>query len=450
MLRRIIFEIFKWVTLKFKFRDVLKEYNFLKRNHLKSIEHNFSLQKERLFKILDFAINNVPYYKRIAKKKNIKLSKDTIFEDIKQFPILTKDIIRKNWKNLHSELKNKNFIFNTSGGTTGEPLLFIQDEEYLMKRQSSVLVFNEIAGYSLGDKMFYLWGSERDIIRQSNGIIKSLVNKFIKNIHFQNAFKMSDVIIYKYVQEINQIKPKVIIAYVQSIYEIVKFIKRKALKVHPVNSIIVSAGELTSSLRESIESTFKCRVFNRYGSREMSLIALSCEKSDKLHINMHQQFVEILDDFDNPLKEHEKGNIIITNLINCGMPLIRYKIGDLGSLDFSQCPCGRGLIRLDNVYGRIIDIFKTENGDLIYGEFFTHLFYFQRNIKQFKVVQEKLNEINIFLVTNDNNKLSQSIEMDIMKKIHIVMGTNCKVNFKYVSNIDPSSSGKFIYTISKI
>ena len=132
------------------------------------------------------------------------------------------------------------------------------------------------------------------------------------------------------------------------------------------------------------------------------------------------------------------------------MPLIRYRIGDRGSLNFSECSCNRGLIRFNNIYGRIIDIFKNENGDFIYGDYFTHLFYFKENIRQFQVIQETLNEIHIKLVTENGEELEKTVENDLTKKIKYAMGQNCKVIFKYVKNINPSHSGKFIYTISKV
>ena len=146
----------------------------------------------------------------------------------------------------------------------------------------------------------------------------------------------------------------------------------------------------------------------RYASREVSVIGSSCEKIHKIHINMYHKFVEIVDTYGNSLNEHKKGSIIITDLINYTMPLIRYNIGDVGSIDYSQCSCGRGLIRFDNVFGRVVDIFKNEKGELIDGEYFTHLFYFKENVKKFQVVQEKTNEIYIYLVTIDNNELKQN------------------------------------------
>ena len=132
------------------------------------------------------------------------------------------------------------------------------------------------------------------------------------------------------------------------------------------------------------------------------------------------------------------------------MPLIRYKIGDIGSLNLSKCPCNRGLIRLNNVHGRIVDVFKNEYGDIIDGEYFTHLFYLLENIKQFQVIQETINQINVNLVTYENNKITKKTEHDIIEKIKLVMGKNCNLTFNYLKEIETPSSGKFRYTISKI
>jgi len=68
----------------------------------------------------------------------------------------------------------------------------------------------------------------------------------------------------------------------------------------------------------------------------------------------------------------------------------------------------------------------------------------------FLVIQEKIDEININVVPFNNVKVSKEVELDIIEKIKIVMGNDCKINFTYVSEIEPSISGKFRYTISKL
>ncbi len=449
-MRDLIYKFGYFIFLKSDYPLLFKEYNFLKENQFKTIQNNLSLQKQRLYSILNFAIKKIPYYNKIAEDQNIKISKPTIFKDIKKFPVLTKDIIRENFDSLHPIKMNFKYVLETSGGTTGEPIKILQDWGYRIRAESATLFVNRIAGYNIGEKLLWLWGSERDIIRDTKGIFNSLKNRYIKNHYFLNAFRMSDSIINQYIKEINRIRPKIILAYVQSINEMAKYIKRKNLKIYKPYSIIVSAGVLTDEVREFIESIFHCRVYNRYASREIGIISSSCKKSNKLHINMGQQYIEILDDTENVLEKEERGNIIITNMINYGMPLIRYKIGDRGSISTSQCTCGRGLYQLNNVFGRVVDIFKNDKGELIDGEYFTHLFYFQEKVKQFQVVQKKIDHIDVNLVITNKSRLQDDEEKDLIEKILIVMGNNCSVKFNYLDYIDPSSSGKFRYTISKI
>ncbi len=446
------FGIASFFSYKYKlgFLKFISEYNLVKKNQFKSIQHNLLIQRERLYEIINFAIKNVPYYKSLANLKNIHISKDSIFEDIKKFPILTKDIIRKNWNQLQPIIKTDKFVYNTSGGTTGEPILVLHDNDFKIRIEGAIKAFYENGNYHYGDRYLKLWGNEKEILKETMSYLKIFKNQFLKNITFLNAFKMSNSIMKSYVEKINLVKPRVIHAYVQSIYELSKFIKLNNLKVVPVKSIITTAGVLTEEARKTIEAVFNCRVYNLYGSREISLIAMNCERENKLHINMHQKFVEIVDNNNNVLNEHEKGNIIITNLLDFNMPLIRYQIGDRGSLDYSLCSCGRGLLRLDNVFGRTVDIFRNEMGELIDGEYFTHLFYYLENLKQFQVIQEKINEINLLISTLNGQHLSQEIEQNLTQKIQTVMGSNCIVNIEYKSIIEPSSSGKMRYTISKL
>ncbi|MBD3196716.1 MAG: phenylacetate--CoA ligase family protein [Candidatus Lokiarchaeota archaeon] len=449
-IQNFVYQLGYLFLFKDNYRYLKREYYKIKNDQWKSVDENILLQQERLFNLIKYAIKFIPYYRNIAKSRNITISRESIFEDILQFPILTKDIIRENRNDLHSDLNRYDYIVNTSGGTTGEPIKILQDKTYKARSEASNILFDEFGNYHLGDKLIRLWGDESEIINMSKGVFKDIKNKVLKNTIFQNSFKLSEDLIRKYIVEINREKPKIIIAYVQSIYELAKYIRRKNLHVHSINSIITSAGVLTEKMRNFIEETFQSQVFNRYGSREVGIIAMSCENSNLLHLNMHQQYVEILDKDNKRLEEGRKGNIIITNLHNYLMPLIRYKIGDIGALNYSKCKCGRGTIRLENVYGRVVDVFKNSKGDLIDGEYFTHLFYFREGIKKFQVIQNEIEHIVIKIVPQDDQKINKDFEDDIINKIKIVMGKDCKIGFQYVSDIPPPSSGKFRYTISNV
>lgn len=121
------------------------------------------------------------------------------------------------------------------------------------------------------------------------------------------------------------------------------------------------------------------------------------------------------------------------------MPLIRFKIGDLGIL-----PSDNPLRRLSRVTGRVTDHFVCRDGTLIHGEYFTHLFYFRDWLRQFQVVQTDYNKITCFIVPQ--NEPVTSDMNDIKDKIQKVMGKDCEIRFDAVEQIQPSKSGKFLYT----
>ena len=116
----------------------------------------------------------------------------------------------------------------------------------------------------------------------------------------------------------------------------------KSLPIRPQVAIMTSAGTLHPLMREKIETAFQCKVFNRYGSREVGDIASECEAHAGLHVFPSGNYIEIVDDQGHPVPNGEEGNILVTNLYNYAMPLIRYYIGDRGVLSRSdRCACGR-------------------------------------------------------------------------------------------------------------
>lgn len=228
-------------------KDRLEYHRFLNEREFCSVNSNISIQKERLFRLVNYAIQQVPYYKRIAELNNIKCNVKTIFEDIKCFPILTKDIIRENYDELLTIEKRKGIYSTTSGGSTGIPIILKQDKEYLM--QDSTLCFDGFMGYELGDKLVRLWGSERDIIQGSESFIRRALNKLYYRTLFLNSFKMSEKDMDNFVQKINQFQPEYMVAYVQSAYELAKYIQRNNKAIYKMKGILVSAGTLYDDFR---------------------------------------------------------------------------------------------------------------------------------------------------------------------------------------------------------
>ena len=414
-----------------------------------SIDNLKKIQMSMLEEVLLHSYDNVPYYTHVLEKAEVIVDGTVNFDNFPNIPFLTKDIIRKHFDDLKCKyLDKRKWYINTSGGSTGEPVKFIQDDVVWDSGMAGKWFFSTFTGKYPGDPEIKLWGSERDILKGSIGT-KAKSQNFILNRHLLNSFNMSEENLAKYVEVINNTKPVLIEAYVQSIYELSKFIVNNELQIYSPKGIITSAGTLYPDQKKFIEDVFNTKVYNRYGSREVGDMACSCEKDKGLHLNIFNHYIEILNDKLEPCKPGEIGQIYVTTLNNYVMPLIRYQIGDLAvPAENEQCSCGRGLPSIKKVVGRDVNIFKTKDGTLIDGEYFTHLIYFKDWIQKFQVVQKQFDLIKLHVVLNDEK--SESDMKEIVDKIKIVMGQDCKVVFEFVDDIEPLKSGKYLYTISEV
>ncbi len=121
--RNVVFPLY-WQYIRRS--NVLKYYQELRIHQWNTLEENKKIQQKKLYKLIKYAGQNIPYYKSIIQEYNIQFSEDTIFEDIKKFPLLTKDMIRNHFDELY-KFRDNTYYRNTSGGSTGEPFIFYQD-----------------------------------------------------------------------------------------------------------------------------------------------------------------------------------------------------------------------------------------------------------------------------------------------------------------------------------
>jgi len=414
---------------------------------MRSEEKLLNFERAHLQKLLLHARQNVTFYS--TRLKTITEDGDLDFNEFCNIPLLTKDDIRKHGKELTSkDIDTRKWYYNSSGGSTGEPVRFIQDELLDRWCQASKRIYYEnLVGIDeLAVKKILLWGSERDIFKGTIGLKAKAMN-WLTNTRLLNSFRMSEEDMKRYVKIINSYKPDLIRAYAGSLYEICKFIEKKGMSIHRPKVIVSSAEKLTKEMREKMESVFNTKVHDFYGSREVDAIAGECDACS-LHIFTFNNHVEVLNEHNYSVNEGEMGRITVTTLHNYSMPLIRFEIGDTAILGPKKCKCGSPLPTLKEVSGRTTDHFIREDKTIIHGEYFTHLFYLKDWLKAFQVVQEDYRKIRILAVLLDNPNDAE--KKDIEHKIRLVMGKNCAITWDFVEEIPKTPSGKHIYTKSLV
>ena len=447
-LRRSVFLPFYWRYIKRS--NVLEYYQELKNHQWNTIEENKKIQQKKLYKLVKYASENIPYYKKVINEYNIKFSEDNIFDDIKKFPLLTKDVIRKHFDELY-KFRDRTYFRNHTSGSTGEPAIFYQDKYYLEWKIATKIFYDEWAGRRIGEPMVKLWGAVQDILKEGQGI-KGYLRQQFHGVTTLNSFMMTEKNMYDYVRKINNLKPCLILTYTNSIDELARFIQDHYLTVHPPEAIMTSAGVLFPEIRKRVEEVFGVPIFDNYGSRETGGIACNCEKNEGLHLMPDVHYMEILDDNSRGVNPGESGEIVITLLSNYTMPVIRYTIEDRGILSEKVCSCGRGFPLLEKVEGRIRNMFKNKQGDFIDSGYFISLIYYRDYVKQLQIIQKTVDYIVVNLVLKDSNKIQEARKdfKEINKKIRLVMGHETKIRYNIVDKIGPTKAGKHMYTFSQV
>ena len=416
------------------------------------------LQQERLKQLIAHADHHVPYYREVLSRAGVINKSGAIdLANWRHIPLLEKDTIRERFNDLTSDdISARKWHDNTSGGSTGEPVRFIQDMNYRDWARGIKMLFDLWTGYSGTAGKVILWGSIRDLFKGREAP-RTRLRRWLNNELWLNAFRMTPEQMCRYVAKISAFKPVQILAYVESLFELSKFIESKDLKVFSPRAIMTSAGTLHPYMRETIERVFNAPVFNRYGSREVGDIACECSHHRGLHVCAPTHYVEILKDNGTPTAGGESGRIIVTLLTNYAMPFIRYVIGDMGVWAGETCSCGRSWPMLQKVTGRVTDVFLKRDGGVVIPEYLIHLIGVELNsgwIQKYQIVQEDYDDIRVIIVPREPISNAQDSyfreKTAISEKIRLAMGATCRIEFEMVTGIDPLASGKYRYTICRI
>lgn len=432
--------------------EKIKGKNLL--HHLKNYESNLALSKEQLAEqqwqalqiLLKHCFEHTQFYPKVWAKVGIHNTNDIkSLADFAKLPVITKTDITEHYQEFLADNFSNN-IKKSTGGSTGQPFSFELNIDSNTRREAIMWRGYGWLGAGLGQKTLYLWGADIGQPTKLKTLKTNLYHKFY-NRKMLNSFAMNANNMDEYVDEVNAYQPTALVSYVNPLFELAKYIIEHKLSVHSPKTILTGAEPLYDHQRQTIEQAFKCNVYDTFGCREFMLMSAECQKNKNLHINSDHLVVETLDDNGKSITGHS-GDLVITDLYNYGMPLIRYVNGDRATLVNEQCDCGNPLPLMKSVDGRKLDIIKTPSGQTIPGELFPHLFKEFKGISRFQVKQSKLDELHIIMIINDHftdsdkEQISQEINKYALNELNLI--------FDIVDNIPLTVSGKHRVTICNV
>ncbi len=442
----LIYSLHWHLSKEYELPGLHKEFKGLKKERILSTNEWKELRNQRLRQLLIHVKNYIPYYKKIFKEINFDPETVKLPDSLGRIPILTKEIIRNNLSQLIDPNVNRSLIYeNATGGSTGVPLKFYQDYKYQTIATAIDTYVKEWWGIKPYDRIASIWGADREF----NDI--NLKEKFYQwRFRYKsiNAFRMNDENMLKFFNILKRWKPPYLTGYSSALEALAILAQKYNIENLKFKAIRSSAEVLWPHQRKIIEETFNSPVYNFYGSRETNNLAAECSEAKRLHLISTWRYIEITDEKGNPLPDGKVGYIVVTDLSNYAMPFIRYRNEDMGSIDEELCPCGRPSPVLKDLLGRSSDLIRTPKGEIIHGEFFTHLFYGSNGIKRFQIHQKALD--HVIIRYEQTGELTKDYMNKIVDKIQDRMGEGVKVDVEVWDEIPIPPSGKYRFTISEI
>jgi phenylacetate-coenzyme A ligase PaaK-like adenylate-forming protein len=403
-------------------------------------------QLDAVREVVRHAWLTVPYYRARWKAAGLRPEAIRSLDDLRQFPILSKADVRDHADELRSDAyRGAAVISKTTSGSTGVPLTILWDAESKDWKRACTLRSDQWSGWRLGTRVARLWGhgaAERGTFKDR------LWRHLVARESYLNTLGIDAGRLRAFARHLRRKPPGLLFGHAHSLYLFAAHVRAHCPGTIRPDGVVSGAMMLHDWQRGVIEEAFGRPVTNRYGCEEVSLIACECEEHRGLHLNADSVYCEVVPD-DRLGAGPGAGRLLVTDLTNRAMPLIRYQVGDVVVPSNRTCECGRGLPLVERVVGREADYVLTPGGMLISGISLTDHFATEiRGAAQVQIVQERLKLLRLRMVAD--NGFGPDSHRQIEDLVRSTFGPDMRYEVELVDAIPPEPSGKYRFCVSPV
>jgi phenylacetate-CoA ligase len=400
------------------------------------IEKIKEIQRKKLLLLIEHAARNIPWYEKQMTLSGVNFKDIAAIDDIKMLPILSRDEIQENLDQLlWNGYKGKVFK-GSSSGTTGIPIKYFKDVSATSAGTAAGHILKGLSGWIPGMPSVHIWGNSESI-KQWNTIFSIIKQRVYSRMNISSSRLNDSEQLKNIVEKISKHNPKVIDGYTNSIYELATYLSRNSITIPTVKMVFTTAENFENHHLKLIESSI-APVSDLYGCSEINGIACKPINDDKYFIFDPHVIVETINSAISGMKE-----ILVTDLDNYYMPLIRYRIGDfIDDIYPASSSNAFPFSYFSNIYGRTSDYVVLPNGKKIFpvNIFGGTLYRKYSAIKRHKTIWNGEKLIFVFEVKGD-------IDLEMLNKeiMQSLSSYGVSYEIKITEKLLPSGNGKFKY-----
>jgi len=405
---------------------------FLEERDKQSIEKETQMQEQKLQQLLQYVSQQSPFYKELFEKHQIEISKIKTIADLAQIPPTHKEDLQQRNNDFLCVPAEQVVEYTSTSGTLGGPVTIALTENDLNR-----LAYNEYNSFSCAD------GSKEDIYQ----LMLTLDRQFMAGIAYYSGIRKLGAGIIRLGpgvpalqwETIKRLKPTAIVAVPSFILKLINFAKEAGIDINKTSvKKAICIGEnirntdfSLNMLGKKITESWDIKLYSTYASTEMQTAFTECGEGKGGHYQPELVIVELLDENDQPVEPYTAGEVTITTLGVEGMPLLRYKTGDICMYFDEPCACGRTSLRLSSIMGRKKQMIKFK-GTTLYPPALFDLLNEREEILDY-VVEVSSNEIDLDQVLLYVVPAEDSEECDHRIRSYLQARLRVSPHIKYVS-----------------
>ncbi len=365
-------------------------------------------QEQKLKELLLYLSLNSPFYKELFTKHKLDIKEVKTLADLRLLPTTSKEDLQQRNNDFLCVEPGKIIEYTSTSGTLGSPVTIALTENDLNR-----LTLNEYNSFSCAD------GSKADIYQ----LMLTLDRQFMAGIAYYSGLRRLEAGIIRLGpgvpvlqwETIRRLKPTAIVAVPSFMLKLIAFAKDNHIDINAssvkkavcIGENIRNADFSFNILGKKITDAWDIKLYSTYASTEMQTAFTECPAGKGGHLQPELVIVELLDENNEPVAPGIPGEVTITTLGVEGMPLLRYKTGDICTYDDGPCTCGRTSLRLSPVIGRKKQMIKFK-GTTLYPPALFDLLNEMEEVLDFVVDvysnEIKMDEVLLHIVPADDSK----------------------------------------------
>jgi phenylacetate-CoA ligase len=369
-----------------------------------------ALRDHRIRRMVAYAARAVPYYRDLLAREGIDAREVRGAADLDRLPVVDREVVRADPRQFLAETPaaRSGLAFPTSG-STGAPMWVHHDRWSLLanlpfgEREREPVIRG--CGGSFRPKELYV-GNETAVIRQ---VMAFYDKNTLLPLRPRRRFVSVGEPIEKVAAIANAERPDVLVGYGGWVDLFFKTVTARGIDFRPPKMVMYVGEALPHGARDLVEGRLGIPVLSRYSAAEAFKIGFFCEERTGFHLHEDLCHVRIVGPDGRTVAAGERGEIVISNLVNRASVLLNYRLGDVGSMSEQRCPCGRTFRLLSELEGRVEDVLQLDDGGFVHPRAVWQVFKEERSVLQYQLTQHEPRRFALELATVDEAAFREAL-----------------------------------------